>query len=479
MKFFFLLLFSFSTFTQEIVEFKFSKPHGVYEFYKAITEVANSTSLLKSIFDKRKAEDLKIKLDLNGFEDINKALNTYYNFESKVKSRQNGRSLLDQFTIQSILANDLDEFNSRVTGLLPLEMHINFFKLLAEVEKVYEKIIWNDSTAKREIYLRNLITVANKIKIDELFKKARTFYNSTWPIQQKFIIGLHPIPAIQGSTQAQSLGAVESVSVLIDANDYNDRIGVIFHEICHSLYQSQVDDTKAEIEKLFLENKSKVSPFAYAYFNEAVATALGNGLAFKKATGALDKSSWYNNEYIEGYARSIYDKTSNYFDSLKSIDFYYIDHAIKQFETKFPKAHLEISNLFTEYKIISENKEFIHEFVNQSRKELGSRSIYSLSPYNAPETQKELNELHRMSTVIHINNGDERKVEELSNEYSILRKYIPTIMKSKGNYFISDYENKYGAFFIIKTSDNSHITNFIKKIKEIKFIETKIQKIDL
>ena len=61
------------------------------------------------------------------------------------------------------------------------------------------------------------------------------------------------------------------------------RFGVIFHELCHSLFKAQPMALQKELDSWFLSLRTPHAIFAYRYYNEALATALGNGWFTERA----------------------------------------------------------------------------------------------------------------------------------------------------------------------------------------------------
>ncbi|RYF31747.1 MAG: hypothetical protein EOO38_31440 [Cytophagaceae bacterium] len=115
-------------------------------------------------------------------------------------------------------------------------------------------------------------------------------------------------------------------------------MGVILHEMCHVLYDEQPAEIQHEIQKWFDENPSSFAPAAYTFFDEAMATALGNGYAYKELKGQMDSTEWYNNPYINGFAKALYPVAEQYLNSGKPIDKAFIDAAIAIFEKTFPDS---------------------------------------------------------------------------------------------------------------------------------------------
>lgn len=86
------------------------------------------------------------------------------------------------------------------------------------------------------------------------------------------------------------------------------------------------------MDSIFTDTITPYTKFAYHYIDEALATALGNGYAYKALAGEIDSADWYNDAYINAYAKAIYPLVEEYVDSKKQMDKAFILKAIDVFK---------------------------------------------------------------------------------------------------------------------------------------------------
>jgi hypothetical protein len=104
------------------------------------------------------------------------------------------------------------------------------------------------------------------------------------------------------------------------------------------LFEEQPLVLQQMIDSCFLHSSSAYKRYAYSYIDEAMATACGNGWAYKALSGHNDKTSWYNDEYINGYAHAIYPLVQQYIEDGRTLDNDFIKKAITIFKETFPGA---------------------------------------------------------------------------------------------------------------------------------------------
>ena len=189
------------------------------------------------------------------------------------------------------------------------------------------------------------------------------------------------------------------VGVLTDEIRHIERIGVVLHEMCHVLYDEQTKEFQHEIEKWFDNNSSPYKQYAYNFFDEGLATALGNGWAFKNLSGSIDTSEWYDNEYINGFAKELYPLVEDYINNNQQIDKQFIDKSIELFAKKFPNSVSDYGILLNRVSIYSDaetdleradlmntiGEKFQLSNVNSSSPILDKTSLEFLK--NSPQTQ--------------------------------------------------------------------------------------------
>ena len=340
-------------------------------------------------------------------------------------------------------------------------------KILFKAEKIYDDIIWNDYEKKIINQKSNLIKF-KKANI-EIFNRFNNFYNSTWTNEIPFEIALYPIPGKKGSTTATPHGNSLCIGVLTDETDYTSRNGVILHEMCHVLYDEQSKEFQKQLVSYFAENKSEYSKFASAYFDEALATALGNGWAYKNMNGKIDEKEWYNDDYIEGFARGIYSLVENYLNENKQIDKNFIDKSIEIFGLKFPNVNADYSILLNKLYLYYDNEDE-NEITIPLRKYFRLSNVNFSSPILHPYSIEFLNESYGNQLII-VNKNQKNTLDKLKEIYPELSK----INFENKPLNLSFFDKKGNAVIILIVNNKLEFENLIEQMnKEKYFDKTKI-----
>ncbi|MCM0606168.1 MAG: hypothetical protein KA715_08770 [Xanthomonadaceae bacterium] len=334
---------------------------------------------MKEYFEKSDINTTEVRSILEQFKKSYEDLSVNFSYRGFPNSRKLGNSGETLFMIQSVFAKDITDLESRTEGYLSLSQHRKLMDALKALLPYYEKSIWNPSLKKIKNKKSTLEQLSKKAEINNLFDLASTFYGANWPTDKKFVIALYPIPGERGHATAESLESVESVGILTDEKTDAESFGVLFHELCHSLYNTQDASFQEQFEKWFDIEKSTFGNLTQYRINEVLATALGNGFAFERASGKPDEGSWYNNKYINGLAKGIYPLLKEYLSQRKQIDKNFIEKTIAEFQKRFPDAPYDYSNLMNKVVMLVDadqlNRTDIKNTLNKLFK-VNSRSIY-------------------------------------------------------------------------------------------------------
>ena len=256
---------------------------------------------------------------------------------------------------------------------------------------------------------------------------------------------------------------------LTDETDLIGRNGVILHEMCHVLYDEQSKELQKELVSYFSENKSQYSKFASAYFDEALATALGNGWAYKKINGKIDEKEWYSDIYIEGFARGIYPLIEEYLNGNKHIDRYFIDKSIEIFGIKFPNANADYSILLNKLNLYYDSEDE-SKITNPLRKYFRLSNVNSSSPILHPFSIENLNEGNGNQLII-INENQKFTLDKLKEIYS----EITQINFENKPLNLSFLDKKGNAVIILIVNNESEFENIIEQMNNVKYFDkTKI-----
>jgi len=221
------------------------------------------------------------------------------------KRRYRARLVMDFMWMHAAASRDLEDFAQRTFGLLPVQDHATLEEVLAKAEPYYKRLVWNPQLANIQRTERFLD--AYEDRVSQLFYQVSTFYGTPWPTDIPFTTALCPIPLESGVTSA-----VPKVNTLVCSylsehdEDYKATLGVAVHEMCHSIYDEQPASLQKQIDDWFMLSKSPYATHAYTYFNEGLATAIGNGWAYEQLNGYLDEEDWYADATINGFAKAIH-----------------------------------------------------------------------------------------------------------------------------------------------------------------------------
>ncbi|MGZ3690118.1 MAG: hypothetical protein ACXVAX_01360 [Pseudobdellovibrio sp.] len=325
--------------TAQEIEFKTSRLHGLVVFLLSNAGIPHYSPYIKEFTDKSefKQQVMDVVFD---FPKIEKSLRQGTDFRESGFDYGDNFSVNDILEIQSAFAKDIDDLMTRLNGTMPLEDWQALKAKLKSLDPIYEKLIWskfgNELAQIENVYKSKMA----EWKMQDCFKKAEVFYHASWPKDLKFTIALYPIPPGAHHSNAHSRSNFESVGVIVGEKDVASRMGVIFHEMMHSLYSSETIDFKRQLFSYY-DLKTRNADFAYRegtqkFSNEIFATLLGNGWFYEIATGKPDTGEWYNEEHIDKLALAMYGETKNYIAQGKSIDSEYINHFTAQFKKIFP-----------------------------------------------------------------------------------------------------------------------------------------------
>jgi len=328
--------------SQQNIQFRISKTYCLFNFLETMKGPGYvSVSLKQYIDNSTLINDTSFLNIVNHYNTIQ--LNHSIHYGEFPESRNQYGSTFDLVSSAAAHSKGIDDFRERIQGILPNTEVQQLITALRLVEPYYDALIWKKQYPK----LRHQVEMLQKkIKMDSsIFDRLKSFYGSAWSKDFPFIISPYPIPGNSGVTGACAFGNCLCMGVLSNETDYAGRLGVVFHEMSHVLYKEQPAGLQHDIERYFRTSTSPYKELAYNYFNEALATACGNGWAYKKLEGKADSAEWYHNRYIDGLSHAIYPTVESYINSNKEIDSSFVSTTIKAFEKTFPDSYANYETL--------------------------------------------------------------------------------------------------------------------------------------
>jgi len=319
----------------DLMKFRISKPYCLLNFLQTTIDANGTSSTLKEYINVNVPEaDSAFKKMTERFRNLR--LDYSFTRDEYPVNRHRTRSTYDLIAAAAVNATDLDDFNLRIAGILPNTSQQQLLALLRQAETYYDPLIWNKYLEQAHQQLQALQQHGKKA--DKMFVKLARFYQSGWSPNQPFTVALYLIPGISGNTTATPHANNLCVGILTGESDNIGRMSVILHEMCHVLYDEQPDHVQHQLEGYFATSKSPYAALANNFFDEGMATALGNGWGYKQLKGTEDTTPWYNNIYIDGFGHALYPLVSEYLEAGKAIDSNFVARAISLFEQRFPNS---------------------------------------------------------------------------------------------------------------------------------------------
>lgn len=452
------------------VKYQINKVHCLYNFLEALSGRMSGSKTLREEFEKSKYNNDKYQSLIKEFQDFNLTQYSYI-LDNHAQSRTSYQNAADLFVVASASSNDINYFSQRTIGFVPFVVHKRLIEIMKEFEPVYNDLVWFNSKADLTFYKNTIENKSENWHLSELFYKTLKFYDSQWPDNIPFIVSFYPIPDARGHSTATPNGNVETVGVLSKSTDYEGSFGIMFHEMCHSLFSVQSPEKQIEIEKEILNSKSKYALYAYKYMDEGLATAIGNGWAYSKAAGNLDKTKWYSDKYINNFAQALYPLVSAYIENNKTIDSVFINEFVSVFEKTFPDAIYEYENLFSSIAILTNAQPEQKKLIKMTfRKNFRIASFNMASPVLQKDSLEYLSD-KLLTKIVIIKNDETESLNKIISEYNLEDK--KTLLAENNNYIYNYISDTGNTLILIKLDDYNNIAKYVKTLNNNKFINLK------
>ena len=357
------------------------------------------------------------------------------------RRRYRSRTVMDFLWLHSAASSSLAEFSSRSFGLLPVAEHAELFAVLAKAEPYYDRLVWQPESAN--IARTERFLDAYEGRVGQLFHQVSGFYGTPWSADIPFTVALCPIPLASGVTSA-----VPKVNTLVcsylsrNDEDYKATLGVAVHEMCHSIYDEQPAGLQQQIDDWFTLSRSPFATHAYAYFNEALATAIGNGWAYEQLNGKPDAGAWYADEFIDGFARAIHPIVVAYLKERQTIDRAFVNTAIEAFAKTYPDANRDVDILLNSVGIYADTED--DATLTGYSEEIFSRfrvsSSFLRAPLSSPGAQRSFG-YPQLTKLIIVDRDREERWTQLSGRFEELQgREMPT--EANATYSFYDVRSK-------------------------------------
>ena len=451
-------------------EAKYSATMSLLRYTEAAAKMSHySPTYRKLIVEKMGENNKEFNTLINDFQAI--TLDYNYKWDAYPDARHSQRSTYDLINIAAVNATDLDDFANRIIGILPNDDFIHLMDCLQKIKPFHDAFFIDyDKKIKKQV----LQYAPCQERLGAIFSQVSNFYGTKWAANVPFQVCLYPIPAKSGSSSATPHGNTLVCAFLADRDDdYKARMAVVTHEMCHILYDGQSADNQHNIEHLMNNSRSKYKSLAYQYFDEGMATAIGNGWAYEVLNDKIDKTDWYNDDIINDYGHALFPLVKSYLRIGKTIDSTFVNEAIEIFASTFPNSINDYNVMLNDVFISgsfpdSLNTPTMKIIADNFR--ISSRSLST--PFIEEQTKKDFTST-KAAKVLLFN-------EELKENWEYLKKIDSAVADkfvnvngtpNTGQYF-SFVSEQGSAYLIVFYDDLPMLKKILKQVKKERFIET-------
>ena len=452
--------------SQQLVQIKFSKPFAIIKFLET-TKGGHGTSITfkHQIDTSFLGKDPAFQNIISEYQ----ALQLDYNYvkQQYPANRKRTTSTWDLLCVASITSNTNEEFFNRIIGIYPNVDYLKLKGIVAAVEPYYDRFVFNKYKPTIDDKIRELQGLSPKL--NELFVKFKVFYGSSWDKAMPFNLAIYPIIGRSGQTTATPHANCLEMGVLTHEEDVFDLLSIGMHEMSHVLFEEQPLSLQQKLDSCFTDTITPYTKFAYHYIDEALATALGNGYAYKDLAGEIDSSEWYNDFYINAYAKALYPLIEQYVNDKKQIDKAFVLNAIEFFKQTFPNAQYDFEPLLMTTDIYFEDDST--QIINDIESSLHNMfRIYS-SNTSIPMNDKVSLDMMKQSKETQVIIIHKNQLQNLA-KLKLIFKNLVTLPPNK-NMLVSFLDKNKRAVVIIVAENKAKAIEGIKLMKTQKEINPK------
>lgn len=317
-----------------------------------------------------------------------------------------GMELEEKFSIATFYAVNEAELRSHWEVIVAPTDLTNFESIIAHFEPRFSCWWKAEAENESERFRQSLQDKLHQKTVKDLIQSFARFYDVVLPDGYPIYLNLFFRPATADThtngTQIENHAVVE----FLPNEDVGLRLSVVIHELCHFFYTSGSNTHGRALSFSFANSQDPFSLAGWNILNEALATALGNGIAaeylldpatFKKRL-ETDRG-FYNDAAIDAAAKAILPLLKDQVGAVKTLyDPNFVGSYMSNLEQKMPGLLQMPARLLTEVVIIHD-KEF-RDVLNHSIRRNLSGGIYPYAGIASDESWGMLKTYPKMNSLI-------------------------------------------------------------------------------
>jgi len=315
-----------------------------------------------------------------------------------------------------IFSKTLAEFESLSYGLLAPEDLKTLVNLLDSIKPLYKALVLDTLGELFGKTVDDLQKYLDQHQTNQIVDQVVNFYGSSYAMPKEVLVAVYP-SLVKSSFSAKAFLNAAVCEVPTGFKSNATLLSVLLHEVFHVMFDAQPLALKLNIDQWFNQSPYASAVYAKQLLNEALATALGNGYAYKCFTGYMDTLDWYHDTYINRMARHLYPLLLTYIERASCIDSNFIANYCEGFE-KLSSNWLVDINFLLKYRYVLASQNGSAEFFR------------TLVPYASmvieswPLTPSELSgqAASKLTKVVVIEENHEKQIKWLYQCYPELKK---------------------------------------------------------
>jgi hypothetical protein len=432
-------------------------------------ETARGDSLrsatLRDAFLQSRQATPEVRALLAGLLEEAPSLRESYAFQAYPEARRQSRSVPELMLLQAAQARDLSDLEARCRGLLPMPEHADLFAAFEKLYPIYLRAIWEPNADKLAAFLKRLEARAREADLAGFLGAVRAFYGAEWPPGVPIEVRLVPIPGRHGHSVSMSNAHLETLGVLTDREDLDRILAILAHEACHSLWDAQPAGLQRELDGRFAGNPGPHARYAYRHLNEGLATALGNGEAYRRLTGRLDPEAWYREATVEGYARALHPLVTGYLAAGRRLDAAFVDQAVARFAGRFPEAIYRFDNLLSDVLLLADGDPLSARGVAQAmRARFRVNSFSRMTPADDPDALAALASERQATLVVAVSAARREQLARVVDALPILAPHRERLLGGDDDQMLALLEPDGRAVLVLRPADLDGLHRLLERL---------------
>lgn len=372
----------------------------------------------------------------------------------------NSMNVLDQVRIMAFASQDLNGYVEQLRHWRSINDVAEETLILNHFWPRFNTWFINQKPAL-ELFMSDAEALSKEHDIDGLLTAMQIFYRSDLPDDLVLPVYLVAHP----DTSAPTSGLVFNENSLVEVlkgESARSRLAVVIHEIAHFYHERAPLSVHVDHMRHFINNKSSVGKIGYYLFNEAMATAIGNGLLEQRMQSSehFDKYqqtplSFYNNKGIDMAAKSAFELVKKQINNMQAIDNVFLTTLDRQWTQDLKQIKDNPQQLLRHMGLI---------ILEDNYNDMVNEVLGTIRPSSA-----------QINTAVDINNPDKLAI----NKYLLLDSLIlakdwqqvqalkvdglKTIDKQQTG--LTDHTSKDGVhYFIIVSQDKADIMKYVDRL---------------